>query len=877
MGARFIIGDVFDGLASLPDNSVDLILSSPPFLGLRSYLPADHPTKAKEIGSEDTPADFLDTLLDVVEACDRVLAPHGSLVFELGDTYCADTETEILTRDGWKHWDELVVGDDTLTVNPSSGLAEWQMVDAVNVFSARPRRMLSVEGRSMSALVTDNHRWLVQQRRGGSRSRWADRQFRSSTDLTLDSTVPTAAPIINLPAEPKWSDALVEAVAWYWTEGHDRQPSAGRTQVTGIYIAQSHRVNPVNVGRIRACLTELFGAPSERLPGVKNAPPKWRVDVWPSNPDKTEFRLNAAAALVLRECAPGKVPKAAWLSSLTQAQLDLFIERSIDADGQRTSRGVGLAQKDRARASAFQMACLLAGRSASLNVRRSTCVMHAVTINAGLGRKPLRQAKVEWVMHNGIVWCPTTANGTWLARRRGTAYFTGNSGSGDAGGGPGWPLPKSLTGIPTLFAWSLAYGRNLLRPERTTEPWRIRNLMPWQRANPSVGSLGDKWRPATSYVIVATKSSTRYFDLDSVRTPSNCHRPNLVGKGARPGRTPPGQKPHSFDRTTNPAGAPPLDWWIDVTDALRGYFGTLGTNESPSPTAATKALQEAGCLDLGDALLVNTKGYRGVHYATFPLALILPLIQTMCPERVCTTCGAPSRRITRTVNAIGKAMGRRSWGHDPASIGAGHSGAITEKISSAPTAKVETIGWTHCACGDGCSQTRWETVVIEGVEGKTTEGRWVNMDEWVSDMMPVETRTKRNRKRVVLRVGECRDPSHWRLGVTLDPFVGSGTTLEVATGLGRDAVGLDIDARNADLARERVGMFLEVDEVTMRSVYDDEGWTIEDFLDKMGCEGGVVDMLEWGAPGCFPPEVREDAQTIDDCLGRMESFFDSRG
>lgn len=43
----------------------------------------------------------------------------------------------------------------------------------------------------------------------------------------------------------------------------------------------------------------------------------------------------------------------------------------------------------------------------------------------------------------------------------------------------------------------------------------------------------------------------------------------------------------------------------------------------------------------------------------------------------------------------------------------------------------------------------------------------------------------------------------------LDPFAGSGTTLAVAVGHGRDAIGIDLDQRNADLARERVGMFLE--------------------------------------------------------------------
>ena len=63
MTAVFHVGDVFDVMATLPDNSIDLILTSPPFLAFRSYLPADHPDKGKEIGSEPDPATFIDTML----------------------------------------------------------------------------------------------------------------------------------------------------------------------------------------------------------------------------------------------------------------------------------------------------------------------------------------------------------------------------------------------------------------------------------------------------------------------------------------------------------------------------------------------------------------------------------------------------------------------------------------------------------------------------------------------------------------------------------------------------------------------------------------------------------------------------------------------
>jgi hypothetical protein len=50
-----------------------------------------------------------------------------------------------------------------------------------------------------------------------------------------------------------------------------------------------------------------------------------------------------------------------------------------------------------------------------------------------------------------------------------------------------------------------------------------------------------------------------------------------------------------------------------------------------------------------------------------------------------------------------------------------------------------------------------------------------------------------------------------RPGLVLDCFAGSGTTLMVAQGHGHDAIGIDLDERNAELARDRVGpMFLEV-------------------------------------------------------------------
>ncbi|MGJ8500972.1 hypothetical protein, partial [Glaesserella parasuis] len=49
--------------------------------------------------------------------------------------------------------------------------------------------------------------------------------------------------------------------------------------------------------------------------------------------------------------------------------------------------------------------------------------------------KPLRQNRVEWVDHTGVVWCPTVEHGTWLCRRDGMVHWTGNCGMGGSSTG----------------------------------------------------------------------------------------------------------------------------------------------------------------------------------------------------------------------------------------------------------------------------------------------------------------------------------------------------------------------------------------------------------------------------------------------------------
>lgn len=80
-------GPTLEWLRGLPDDSVHCAITSPPYWGLRSYLPKDHPLKSHEIGQEKTPAEYVDRMCEVFAEVRRVLHPSASLWLNVGDSY----------------------------------------------------------------------------------------------------------------------------------------------------------------------------------------------------------------------------------------------------------------------------------------------------------------------------------------------------------------------------------------------------------------------------------------------------------------------------------------------------------------------------------------------------------------------------------------------------------------------------------------------------------------------------------------------------------------------------------------------------------------------------------------------------------------------
>jgi site-specific DNA-methyltransferase (adenine-specific) len=78
---KILIGNSLNVLKTLPDNSIDCCITSPPYWGLRDY------GHEEQLGSEKHFKDFVINLSNVFDEVQRVLKPTGTCFINLGDTY----------------------------------------------------------------------------------------------------------------------------------------------------------------------------------------------------------------------------------------------------------------------------------------------------------------------------------------------------------------------------------------------------------------------------------------------------------------------------------------------------------------------------------------------------------------------------------------------------------------------------------------------------------------------------------------------------------------------------------------------------------------------------------------------------------------------
>ncbi|MBE6890005.1 MAG: site-specific DNA-methyltransferase [Ruminococcaceae bacterium] len=81
MSISILMGDALEQLCTLPSNSIDCCVTSPPYYHLRDY------GVDGQIGHEDTPEQYISKLVAIFDEVYRVLKPDGSLWVNIADSY----------------------------------------------------------------------------------------------------------------------------------------------------------------------------------------------------------------------------------------------------------------------------------------------------------------------------------------------------------------------------------------------------------------------------------------------------------------------------------------------------------------------------------------------------------------------------------------------------------------------------------------------------------------------------------------------------------------------------------------------------------------------------------------------------------------------
>ncbi|WP_238368293.1 PLxRFG domain-containing protein [Mesobacterium pallidum] len=332
---------------------------------------------------------------------------------------CVDGETEILTLDGWKTWDQVSPGDRIISTDDSGAAVEVSVQD-VNVFH-RPQEIALLSGggpRRFSMAATDDHKAVVmkQQKKGGQRF-WSAPHFVETSDLNRTHCI-LRAPLAPISRPSSVGADMARLIGWFVAEGWFAK-NRGAKDKNNARLEQSQVKNADHVLEIDGILKRLGGAHSRHI--VKNG----RHVLWSFSGD---------IARDLKALVPQKLLRWEFLASMSAEEMEALLDAFTKADGsQRGKNGcITITQKASTNIQNLEVLQAMAtalGKVASIGVS-STRDMAWLTIS-GNGRIKSIRTSVRRLEKTRIrvpmVWCPTTDNGRWVARRNGCVFVTGNT------------------------------------------------------------------------------------------------------------------------------------------------------------------------------------------------------------------------------------------------------------------------------------------------------------------------------------------------------------------------------------------------------------------------------------------------------------------
>lgn len=309
----------------------------------------------------------------------------------------------------------------------------------------------------------------------------------------------------------------------------------------------------------------------------------------------------------------------------------------------------------------------------------------------------------------------------------------------------GMPMPTKSIGYKPKDLMMIPF---LVARALQQDGWYLRSVIPWLKNSAMPESVLDRPSSAIEYFFLLSKSQKYFYDIEVIK-PKIMSATLSRAKSKNTGLL---RKDKGSAKLQGGLTPEQQDkYYSDITQ----YSGRNRRNSDWFMDSILDILEgKSGTLlhdenGLQTAVFCNPQPYPEAHFATFSPRLITPMILAGTSPRACEVCGAPWERVVAKTD--NRHWTERGNYNSPKMQALKATGFRNDGGGGFECRNVKTIGWQPtCTC-------------------KENSGK-----------------------------GRC---------IVLDPFAGSGTTLEAARKQGRDSIGIELSGKYCKQIKNRMKKF----------------------------------------------------------------------
>lgn len=347
--------------------------------------------------------------------------PPTVVFLEESHQFCLSEDTEILTKEGWKKYTELKIGELAFSYNTESEKIELNKIEKIIVRDHDGELIKLANEKSIDTLVTEDHRVLCNIRTTDRDRKffWSDLRFIHAENLPSGVRIPLIAKIES-DNECDIDNDLLKILGWILTDGYIHYFE--NKKYFNYEISQSEAKKKI--------LAEITTVSKRRFPEI-SIYKRDRPDEAYQRTKENIFYFKSEASKEIDSWLkkePHRIPRI-LLEEASLSQLKILFDAMVQGNGNITySKGrykyiTFYAGNNDKLADDFQELCFRLGLSA---IKKQVPQNNQFKVLVSFKRKFAYVRKIARENYTGKVWDITIRNGSFVARRNGRPFITGN-------------------------------------------------------------------------------------------------------------------------------------------------------------------------------------------------------------------------------------------------------------------------------------------------------------------------------------------------------------------------------------------------------------------------------------------------------------------